>query len=199
MNDAVVARARDGDGAAFEAIWRDLAAPVAGYLRARGVPEVEDLVSDVFLAVFRGLPRFRGDGPALRSWVFTIAHHRAVDATRAWVRRPAQDSYDPQTDGRRAPSAEACALDVLATDETVGLLAVLSADQREVLVLRLVCDLTVDQVARVTGRSPGGVKQLQRRGLATLRRHLSDKADIANRRGPRPVPLDGDGSMAGTP
>lgn len=199
MNDAVVARARAGDGAAFEAIWRDLAAPVAGYLRARGVPDVDDLVSDVFLAVFRGLPRFRGDGPALRSWVFTIAHHRAVDATRTWARRPVLDSYDPQADDRRAPSAEACALDALATDETLAVLAVLSADQREVLVLRLVCDLTVDQVARVTGRSSGAVKQLQRRGLATLRRHLADKADIADGADTRPVPLDGDGSMAGTP
>ena len=50
------------------------------------------------------------------------------------------------------------------------LLAELTPDQRDVMLLRVVADLTVEQVAEVVGKPPGAVKALQRRALAALRR-----------------------------
>jgi RNA polymerase sigma-70 factor (ECF subfamily) len=47
----------------------------------------------------------------------------------------------------------------------------LGGDQREVLALRIVAGLTVEQVADIMGKSAGAVKQLQRRALITLREH----------------------------
>lgn len=81
----------------------------AGYLRCRGPGEADDVTSEVFVAVFRQLPAFRGDTSAFRSWVFTIAHHRAVDATRSWARVARLDSHDPAADGRVIPSADSLA------------------------------------------------------------------------------------------
>lgn len=171
--DHLVADARDGSTDAFAGIYELLVRPVAGYLRSRGVPDVEDLTSEVFLAVFAGLGGFEGDGAGFRSWVFTIAHRRAVDHWRRLGRTPATTDLEPgPDDGEAALSAETVALGILDEERTRALLDRLSPDQRDVLLLRLVADLSLDQVADVLGKTVGAVKALQHRGLAQLRKTL---------------------------
>ena len=173
LDDAgAIERARAGSGEAFALIYEDLARPVAAYLRAKGVRDVEDLTSEVFLAVFRGIVTFEGDEAALRRWVFTIAHRRVVDVWRQTGRRAEPVPYEAEDDRRAAASAEEGALDHVGMEGTVALLCRLTEEQREVLLLRVVADLTVEEVATVVGRAPGAVKALQRRGLASLRRIL---------------------------
>ena len=170
--DEVLVRARVGSAEAFTSLYEDLVRPVAAYLRARGVREVEDVTSEVFLAVFTGIGRFVGEQAQFRSWVFTIAHRRVVDGWRKGSRTPLEVPYEADDDVRTSASAESDALDALGDKKVLELLTDLTADQREVLVLRIVGDLTVEQVGDVVGKRPGAVKALQRRGLATLRRIL---------------------------
>lgn len=172
--DRLVAAARAGSSEAFAGIYELLVRPVSGYLRSRGVPDVEDLTSEVFLAVFAGLPRFDGDGQGFRSWVFTIAHRRSVDHWRRLARTVDTVELEPD-DGGPAASAEAEALDSLGEARTRELLDGLSPDQRDVLLLRIVADLSLDQVADVVGKSVGAVKALQHRGLARLRKALQEE------------------------
>ena len=86
--DDVLAAAQAGAAWAFETLYRDLAPAVTGYLRLHGAAEPDDLASETFLGVFRGLSGFAGNEDALRSWVFTIAHRRLVDDWRRRSRRP---------------------------------------------------------------------------------------------------------------
>jgi hypothetical protein len=65
--DPVLARARAGSAEAYTALYGDLVRPVAAFLRARGVQEVEDVTSDVFLAVFTGIRGFTGNQQQFRS------------------------------------------------------------------------------------------------------------------------------------
>lgn len=171
----LVERARTGSPEAFAALYERLAGQVAGYLRSRGVPDVEDATSEVFLAVFTGLGRFAGDGDGFRAWVFTIAHRRSVDRWRRAGRGPALEPLDdaPPT---LVPSAEDAALAALGDDRVRALLDLLSPDQRDVLLLRVVADLSLEQVAAVLGKREGAVKALQHRALERLRRHLGGKA-----------------------
>ncbi len=168
--EAVIAAARGGSADAFTAIYADLAGPVAAYVRAKGLREVEDVTSEVFVAVFTGIGRFEGDEAALRSWVFTITHRRVIDGWRRSGRRPDPVPYEQEGDERTAPSAESAALDALGEERALSLLSRLTDEQRDVLALRIIADLTVEEVAAVVGRPPGAVKALQRRGLASLRR-----------------------------
>jgi RNA polymerase sigma factor (sigma-70 family) len=160
---------RGGSPAAFERVYLQLAPTVAGYLRMSAVTDVEGLTNEVFLQVHRGLGRFDGDWHAFRSWVFTIAHHRMVDETRRAARRPRLVPMDAVQD-EPSGDAEVDALSSLADERLRRMLAELSVDQRAVVLLRIVGDLAIEEVARTLGKTNGAVKSLQHRALATLRR-----------------------------
>jgi RNA polymerase sigma-70 factor (ECF subfamily) len=170
--EQVLPAARAGQAWALRVLYDDLAPRVHGYLRARGAAEPEDLTSEVFLAVFPRLATVTGGAAGLRTLVFSVAHARLVDDLRRQTRRGPTVAYDQQEDRRPARSAEDEALDHLGTERVRALLAALPDDQRDVLLLRIISDLTVEQVAQVIGRSSGAVKQLQRRGLLALRARL---------------------------
>ncbi len=170
LPDHVVAAAREGDQAACARIWHALAPRVAGYLRSRGAQDAEDLTSEVFLAVFRAMPDFDGGAGPLTAYTFTVAQRRLVDQWRRDGRRPDAVPWSEERDHRTSDSAEDLALARAEPARVEALLADLTEEQREVLALRILGDLTVEQVARVVGRRPGAVKALQRRGLAVLRK-----------------------------
>jgi RNA polymerase sigma-70 factor (ECF subfamily) len=176
--ESLLARARNGAPSAWEQLFRQLAPAVAGYLRLRGAREPDDLTSEVFLAVFRNLPTFHGTEANFRSWVFVIAHRRLLDERRNRSRRPTvvDESFeDSSGDQALGGDAEADALRRLATERVQAICSRLVPDQRDVLLLRIVGDLTVDQIAEVLEKSPGAVKQLQRRGFEAVRRLLSSE------------------------
>lgn len=173
LMDATVAAARTGDRAAFGRLWLELSPRVAGYLRSHGVAEAEDVTSEVFLAVFRQMGRFSGGGSAFRALVFTVAHRRQVDWHRQRARRGAVLTLDEVGAERPEPSAESAALALLEQEHVAALLHTLTPDQRSVLTLRVVADLSLEETAAVLGKDLGAVKSLQHRALARLRRKLS--------------------------
>ncbi|MDI3194777.1 sigma-70 family RNA polymerase sigma factor [Pseudarthrobacter sp. AL07] len=161
----------------FGAVYRTFAGAVQGYLKARGVDDPEAVTQDVFLAFFPKIGELTGGLQGAKSLVFSIAHARMVDYYRRVERRPDFTPYDPLQDGRSTASAEDHALGH--SGGATALLEGLADDHREVLALRVVADLSIDQVAGIMGKSPGAIKQLQRRALQnlkdqTLRRNQAD-------------------------
>jgi RNA polymerase sigma-70 factor (ECF subfamily) len=170
--DDVLAAAQAGAGWAFEVLYRELSPAVTGYLRLHGAAEPDDLASETFIGVFTGLAGFTGDEGGLRAWVFTIAHRRLLDDWRRRSRRPQAVDDPADLSGHAGGDVEDDALTRLGAEAVQRLCGELPADQRSVLLLRILADLTVDQVAQVLGRSVPSVKALQRRGLRTLRERL---------------------------
>lgn len=172
----VLAAAQANGPWAFERLFVAWSPGVAAYLRAQGAEDADGLANEAFLRCFRSLVSFEGDEDAFRSWLFTIAHHLLVDDRRRRARRP-QPAAGVVDAGRVLPGGH------VEDDSLVGLgtawvreqLDTLAPDQRDVLLLRILGDLTVDQVAAVVGKRPGAVKALQRRGLAALRRRLDEE------------------------
>lgn len=170
--DGVIDAARAGAPWAFERLYADLAPVVAGYARLQGSLEPEDVTSEVFLGVFAGLESFTGSEQQFRSWVFTIAYRRVTDERRRRSRRPATADVELETVDQVGGDAEEDALEALGRRRVHELCAALSDDQREVVLLRVLGDLSVEEVAGIVGKSAGAVKALQRRGLSALRRRL---------------------------
>ncbi len=176
--ERVLSRARDGDELAWTALYDDLSGQLLGYLRGRGAPEPEDQLGETFLQIARDLPHFTGDEAGFRSWVFTIAHRRLLDASRTRRRRPTApmppERLVPVSDALRGPEQEIEAVAARLIDRELldGLLAHLTDEQREVLLLRFAADLDTAAVGEVTGRSPNAVAAITRRALAALREVL---------------------------
>lgn len=168
----VLAAAQANAPWAFERLYGELAPAVTGYLRLRGASEPEELTNEVMLGVFRGLPGFEGDADGFRSWVFTIAHRRMIDERRRRSARPETDGHVDVGTELTGGDVEQEALTGLGEGRVRGLLAEVTEDQRDVLLLRVVADLSVEEVARITGKQEGAVKMLQRRGLKALRQLL---------------------------
>ena len=168
--DEVLSAAQAGAGWAAGRLWTSLAPAVAGYLRAQGVAEPDDLTSEVFIGVYRSLGSFSGSEEQFRSWVFTIAHRRLTDERRRAGRRPPPVGGLEPDEGPPGASAEQEALRRLSVERVRSLCERLVPDQRDVLLLRLVGGLTVEEVAATLGKSEGAVKALQRRALVAARK-----------------------------
>ena len=186
----VLAAAQAGAAWAFEVLYRDLSPGVTGYLRLHGALDPDDLASETFLAVFRGLAGFTGEEDALRSWVFTIAHRRLVDDWRRRSRRPQLADEPGDLSTHVGGNVEDDVLVRIGAEDVERLCGTLPADQRSVLLLRILADLTVEQVAQVMDRSVASVKALQRRGLRSLRGRLEAPSEKTSPvRAPLSVPV----------
>jgi RNA polymerase sigma-70 factor (ECF subfamily) len=168
----LLAAARGGDEGAWAEIFRELSPAVLGYLRSNSAPDAEDTLGEVFLQVARDIEGFEGDERRFRAWVFTIAHHRLIDSRRYAARRPVDLVEEPPEPRVAAEDASDEALARIGSDEVNRVLRELTEEQRTVLMLRVIGDLTVEEVAKTIGKRPGAVKALQRRGLAAVRREL---------------------------
>jgi RNA polymerase sigma-70 factor, ECF subfamily len=189
---ATLQRARSGDEAAWRLLYDDLAGQLLGFLRGRGAPDPEDQLGETFLQIARNLPAFAGDEAGFRSWVFTIAHRRLVDALRQRSRRPvtvlADEHLEPLADAfERAPDEIATAVERIAhAGQLEALLAHLTDEQREVLVLRFASDLDATSVGQLTGRSTNAVAAITGRALTRLR-------EVVAAGGPASSPVHADG------
>ena len=144
-------------------------------------PTAEDLTGDVFKSAIEGLPRFRGPVEALGGWLFRIARHDLSDYRREARRlvQPLDDVVEEAALAGGAVDPEELALDRVEGDRVLAALRQLTRDQREVLLLRMVADLTAPEVAGILHKSTEAVKALHR-GLASLARAVG----VANNTSP---------------
>lgn len=169
---SVLTAAQAGAEWAWTLLYRAMATPILGYLRAQGADDPEGLLGDVFLQVARNISSFQGDEAAFRSWLFVVAHHRVLDERRRRRRRPAVPVADlPEVIGG---STEDEALSGLLTGEVVDAMNALTPEQRDVVLLRVLADLSLEEVSTVVNRPVSAVKALQRRAYAQLRKKLAD-------------------------
>lgn len=175
--ERTLADARRGDEAAWTALYLDLAPVLTGYLAGQRCPSPEDVTSETLLQVVRDLHRFDGDEVAFRSWVFTIAHHRLIDSRRHAQARPSDACEAAELERLSPPQHfDDEAVIRLGGSELEHLLAATTDDQRDVLLLRYVADLTLHEVAEVLGKQYNAVKALHRRAMDALRAHVASDA-----------------------
>ncbi len=161
--------------ALFTSAYREHAAAVLAYLRSQGVEDPEAVTQDTFVALHPRIASLTGGAAGMRTLIFSIAHARVVDHHRHRARVPRPVGYDPATDPRVTPSADEGVID--GRTGATALLASLVPEYREVLALRVVADLSIEETARIMGRTPGAIKQLQRRALAALRQIVMSDAE----------------------
>ena len=176
LTDEVVEGARESEPSALTALYKALAPAILAYLRGRGSRDAEGLTQEVFLQLLPRLRTITGGAAGVRALAFTIAHSRLIDEFRR-RNRSTELPYEAELDGRRQHSAEQEAIEQWGSSEITALLTHLGDEQKAVILLRVLGDLSLEETARIMGKSVGAVKQLQRRGLLALREHAEGRGE----------------------
>ncbi|MFD3619897.1 RNA polymerase sigma factor [Streptomyces sp. NPDC058676] len=185
---AAVARAQQGDEAAFAVAYRLVQPGLLGYVRGLVGDDAEDVASDAWLEISRDLGRFKGDGAGFRGWSATIARHRALDHLRRQKVRPRPTALEQDVlDLPASHSTHDQALESISTEYALELVRGLPRDQAEAVLLRVVVGLDGPAAARVLGKRPGAVRTAAYRGLKRLARQLGgeDAGEGVTDEGPR--------------
>jgi len=172
--------ARRGDERAVETLFVQLQPRLLRFLGAHEPRAADDLAGEVWLAVATRIGQFEGGWADFRAWFFTIARRRLADYRRTAVRRGTDvvDGAAFETHPARE-STEELVLDSLAGQDAARLItSTLRDDQAEVLLLRLLGDLDVDQVAAIMQRSPNWVRVTQHRAVRTLAKKVGAKIAV---------------------
>lgn len=165
----VIERAQGGDPDALAQLWRTYQHLLLRYFRGKRMADPEDLTSIVWIEVATGLDRFQGDEHDFRRWLFTIASRRRIDGIRAAKRRQERDERRVATiSDVTSPSAGDDAEREEALERALELVSSLPNDQREAVMLRVIADLDVADVAAIMNKREGTVRVLVHRGLKKL-------------------------------
>lgn len=163
-----------GDESAWHSVVAHYSPGLLAYIRRVGAGDPEDALSEVWISAARTVGTFRGAEPAFRSWLYVIAHRRAIDEGRKAQRAPVPtDDVPDESDRDVGPEQQVVAAAV--ADDIQRLLDSLSPDQRAVILLRVLGDFSLAETADVLGKRVGAVKALQRRALESLRRRIEDE------------------------
>lgn len=173
---SAVSETHDNEGQQdFPQLYQEHLEPVYRYVRAHTPDDAtaDDLTAQIFFRALTSAASFRGEA-SYKSWVFQIARNTIATwrTKRSRIEIPT-DAVPEEEDPDQSPVTMAIADEE--RDIVLELISELPSAQREVVHLRYWKDLTIDEIAKVTRRSTGAVRQLLHRAKARLRKGLSGR------------------------
>ena len=162
--EEVLAAARQGAPWAVGWLYRRFQPRLLGMLAVIAPHQAEDIAADVWLEVAGNLARFMGDERAFRGWLASTARYQVIEATRRNGRRFGRVLDDDATEL------------MASTAFAARVVAVLPPEQADVVLLRVVEGLDVEEVAKALGRPAAAVRSLQHRALRRLAREVEPGA-----------------------
>ena len=159
----------------FDGIYRYL------FTRLRHQADAEDFTEQVFLKMVDSIHRYRPRGVAFSSWLYRIAHNLLVDRYRR-AGREAVELSEQVPDGRPHADPAALAQNSEERRRLVETLRRLTPEQQQVITMRFIDNLDVDEIAHLMRRRPGAIHSMQHRALASLNRFLLEREQVEARR-----------------
>lgn len=176
-DDAVVIRARAGDGDAWRELYLAHGRRLVVWLRTTphldATTTAEDIAAEAWTVAATKIGEFRGSVDDFGGWLISIARNIAANDRRRAQRRQTYPTEDVGSDlhaGDLAPEAR-----VIGEDTVQRLLALLSPREAEVIACIDVVGLDVIATARALDLSPGAVRVARFRGLGRLRKILDEQ------------------------
>ena len=149
----------------FDKIYRYVALKIGDRM------EAEDITQQVFLNALKSISSYEIRETPFSAWLFRIAHNQMVDYLRKKTKRPSVplDNAPPQIGGEDPEEITANKFEI---EELNAATQKLTDLQREVISLRFASELSINEVARIMGKSEGAIKALQHSAILALRRTL---------------------------
>lgn len=157
---------------AYEAYQADIYRFI--YFKVNSEAEAQDLTSTVFLKVWSVVQAGKLKGyNTLKSLLYTVARHTVIDFYRNNSKLN-HVSLDDEAESIEIVDSQPDILEMLQQDSDLKIiyqaLAELKPEYREVIVMHFVNELSVAEIAQVTGKRPGNVRVIIHRGLEALRK-----------------------------
>ena len=167
--------AKRGDEAGLSSLFRTFHPRVLRYLRAREPGRADDIAGETWVAVAARIGAFDGGVGPFTAWLFTIARQRLADDRRTRSRRRTNPVAEVPDD-RAIRSGEELALDRTSAQDAVDfILRHLTRDQADVVLLRVLGDLSAREVATVLGHDENWVRVTHHRAMARLKDQAKSK------------------------
>jgi RNA polymerase sigma-70 factor (ECF subfamily) len=149
------------------------------YYKVGNITESQDLTGQTFLKAFENIESYEVRDVAFSSWLYRIAHNLVVDHFRRESKRErlSIDEQPPAPSDQGNP-AETVMAD-MESERLYEAMQKLTHNQREVLVLKFIDNLSNGQVAEIMGVTVGAVKSTQKRGLLSLNRIMGNSSGAA--------------------
>lgn len=174
----LVKKAKKRDPDAFGQLYDEYVDQIFRYIyyKVGNFTEAQDLTGQTFLKAFENIDSYEVRDVAFSSWLYRISHNLVVDYFRKESKREnvSIDERPPEPSNRGNPVDEVMA--DLDSQRLYKAMQKLTHNQREVLVLKFIDNLSNSQVAEIMGISVGAVKSTQKRGLLSLNRILSNSS-----------------------
>jgi len=167
----VVSRAIKGDGEAFAQLYGEHFDKIYRYvyLRLGNQAEAEDLTQEVFVKALEAIGSYKWRSLPFASWLFRIAHNQVIDYSRK-ESKAEKVALENDVASFDEPNPEVIAEREFEIEELVDNIKKLPPAQREVISLRFGAELSIAEVAKALGKSPGTIKALQYNGIVALRK-----------------------------
>ncbi len=173
-----IERAQAGDATCFGQLYDHYATPIYRFIAIKvGTrQEAEDLMHEVFISAWQKLPRYEAQGYPFSSWLYKIARNRVIDYYRTKKSHLSIDDnpvLDDEVFGVREGTEDEIdkGLDIAAVKVAMDQL---TGEQREVVRLRFLDELSPAEIAVVLGKREGTVRIIQHRAIQKLKTILGD-------------------------
>lgn len=178
-----VIAAANGDQRMLDDLLAEIEPKIARYCRARigrstrGDSSADDVAQEALLGMVRSLHLYRDDDGLLQ-YAYAIAKFKIIDffRERSKDRSTPVESLPEWADAGDEPYRTAIHSELRA--ELAELLDTLTFKHRQVLELRMLADMSIQEVATATGSTPGAVRVQQHRALTNLRRRVGSRTDL---------------------
>ncbi len=176
---ALLARIRDGDASAVSDLYARFGGPLysLAYQVTRDATAAEDVVQEVFVAVWRDAARFDPTKGSPAAWLFSLARHKAIDLLRRETTARSRSVSADLTLERADEDVERDSWSRIRRERVHQQVATLPALQREAVELAFFAGLTHVEVADRLGIPLGTAKTRIRSGLLHLRDLIGDSLD----------------------
>jgi RNA polymerase sigma factor (sigma-70 family) len=166
----LVARARQGDPAAWEALVRAHQQPAfrLAYLILGDADDAEDAAQEAFIRAYHALARFDASRP-LRPWLLSIAANLARNRRRSLGRYWRNLQRMVMDEAQTGKTVETASLESIQAGQLWQAVRRLGVNDQQMIYLRFFLDLSVEETAETLGIVPGTVKSRLHRSLARLR------------------------------
>jgi len=173
-DQTAIERAITGDQEAFSILYERYVIRIYNYIyyRVGNSHDAEDITARVFYRAMGGISRYDNRGVPFSAWLYRIAHNLVANWYRDNARKKEVSLEEVGQFQQRSEHLESVMVQTQENEVLMKAIRSLPPDRQQLIILKLVEDLSNQEIGEIMGKSEGAIKSLYHRTLLTLRKRI---------------------------